>query len=986
MNTNTPLGSWLKHHFGGTTFRLGALILAAQLLSACGGSMEGAQEQLQLGQRALDEGRPEAAAAAFLEVIKVDAAHVEAIYQRGRALEALGQWAEAYAHYRRAEDLAPQDSRPALAALDLEVRGAEWERASEHLAKLTLAPGQEQLWAARIAAGTGDHAKAYSLLKPLAETVEADTRVLTDTASAALRSGQDESVARMLLDRALARTPDFGPALTLKSQLELRSGNTDSARDDLAGVHKAEPDNIAVALRLAALHARSGNIDAAIEVYSNSEAVAPDNSRLFQAHGELLTSRARWDELEALVAAAPTNSRRSEGTHNYLSGLLSLGRGDPSAAGETLRKATLLIPDSPSIWFAYGRAALGSGDRTTANLAFEKALTLAPSMLAAEVELARLDLLNLDRRKAEGRIRKLLNAYPEQPGIIALAIRLDLLNDRPGAALAKADQILGRVSEGQAPGAEANDPQVLILKAQALAALDRGEEALAAYRQAMAAGSARAHLEAARLLERLRRPDDARALLDDARTDDPASTTIAKADLLAAKGTLTLRGGNTAEAETLLTQALEADPDQFQANLNLGMLKFTIGDLDTAEKLLARAQAVSPKDPLVHQTLGLIAQARIELDKAEQHYRQALASDASLLLAHTGLAEVYLVVGRPLEALRSAERALNLDPESIRAQLAAASAHGALGELDSARKGLDTLLERSPDEVEARIQRGRLTLRQGDFAAALADFDHALSITPDAGAALIGRVDALERLGRVSEALADLEALLGDKPDNALILRLKGTLLIRTGRAGEAVEPLSGVFAQDPGNPATALLLARAHKGAGHLDQALSILAQALEASATPQPLRMYQAQLQDETGNLEAAIATYRAVLEDNPEYTLALNNLAWALHRHGGSDTEALRLARRAYTTDGSSLAVADTLGVLLNASGDSAEAVKILRSAHERAPANAELRLHLAEAMGAAGDPTGATQLVRELADGTGPWSSEARSLIERLASSH
>jgi uncharacterized protein (TIGR03790 family) len=98
--------------------------------------------------------------------------------------------------------------------------------------------------------------------------------------------------------------------------------------------------------------------------------------------------------------------------------------------------------------------------------------------------------------------------------------------------------------------------------------------------------------------------------------------------------------------------------------------------------------------------------------------------------------------------------------------------------------------------------------------------------------------------------------------------------------------------------------------------------------------------------GDVDAAIARYRRMLELSPDAPLVLNNLAYVLGTRKGNLIEALPLARRAYELAPKSGEIADTLGWLLHMSGNGREAVALLIQAAALAPANAEIQWHLAQ----------------------------------------
>lgn len=104
--------------------------------------------------------------------------------------------------------------------------------------------------------------------------------------------------------------------------------------------------------------------------------------------------------------------------------------------------------------------------------------------------------------------------------------------------------------------------------------------------------------------------------------------------------------------------------------------------------------------------------------------------------------------------------------------------------------------------------------------------------------------------------------------------------------------------------------------------------------------------------GERDAAIATYRRLLEVDPKNTTALNNLAYALAVYRKAPAEALPLAKRAAVQAPDDPTVLDTLAWVYYLTGDRDESVKVMQQVLRGRPANAEIRLHAAIIFAAAG----------------------------------
>jgi Tfp pilus assembly protein PilF len=129
-------------------------------------------------------------------------------------------------------------------------------------------------------------------------------------------------------------------------------------------------------------------------------------------------------------------------------------------------------------------------------------------------------------------------------------------------------------------------------------------------------------------------------------------------------------------------------------------------------------------------------------------------------------------------------------------------------------------------------------------------------------------------------------------------------------------------------------------------------LEKAVELAPRAAGLVITLAQLQEEAGEHDAAIAHYRRALEVQPASIIALNNLALALAVRRNAPAEALPLARRAVQIAPRAGIVLDTLGWVEYLAGDYATAATVIERAVQAAPGRAEIRLHAAIVYMAAG----------------------------------
>ena len=126
--------------------------------------------------------------------------------------------------------------------------------------------------------------------------------------------------------------------------------------------------------------------------------------------------------------------------------------------------------------------------------------------------------------------------------------------------------------------------------------------------------------------------------------------------------------------------------------------------------------------------------------------------------------------------------------------------------------------------------------------------------------------------------------------------------------------------------------------------------------------VRLYYANmLMTQQKNAEA-ITQFQAVLKQDPNNVLALNNLGWLLQT--SDPKRALSLLTLAEKIAPNSPDVSDTLGWVKLQQKDAAGALSLLKRAHASKPEDGEITYHLAVALDANGQRAAARQLITTL----------------------
>ncbi len=123
------------------------------------------------------------------------------------------------------------------------------------------------------------------------------------------------------------------------------------------------------------------------------------------------------------------------------------------------------------------------------------------------------------------------------------------------------------------------------------------------------------------------------------------------------------RIGDLSEAQKYILEGLSLDPQIAYGWLHLGNLQFKEEKYSLAEESYFRAISVHPGLAGGYYNIGNIMLGRGEIEKAEEFYMYSIEIDPYLALAQNNLGQIYASRGNSEEALMSYERAIRSNPE-----------------------------------------------------------------------------------------------------------------------------------------------------------------------------------------------------------------------------------------------------------------------------------------------------------------------------------
>lgn len=747
---------------------------------------------LEEAQSALQAGEVRTAEIHLKNLLRDDPENVEARLLLGRIMVALGDGIGAESNLRRAEELGAAGvdvQLPLLQAFALQ--GKSEELIERHRIGPTLSV--ERQIEALILVGSawrslGVPASAEASYREALRLDPASVPAYAALADLLIATGRVPE-ARELIGRVLSRDPQNASALLLRGGLELVALRNDRAEATFRQVLELEPKSspiyFSALAQLVIAQVRQHKLDEAVLASDELLALNPAHplARYLKASVELSRGNQQVAKrrLEQLVRDVP-----NLGDPNRLLGAINLDQGQLGQARQYLQAALSANAEDQLARALLVETYLRQGDINavrrlmsdfvTDSAALDSlllALTGRASLRVGEAGRANTLFDQSEQHIAEDPQQAVRLAWIyATAGELDRARRMLELTSDPAQAEDALDYLLAvmRLRQGDTEGAQQ--------AARRLAS--RGENE--AWRHNLAGGvafvaedfeAARASFEAALEAE----PRNASAKMNLARVD--------------------LREGKSAEAEARLRQVVEIDPDAPMARLALAELALARKDFEAARDWIAPV----PGSPQRARIEGQIAAGEGRFAVAAAAFTEAFEGAPSSMLAlnhfivarRAGLAAPHVLLRRWVEA----------NPDDVAAAFTLAGYEYEIGDEDTAVRRFNAIIAMEPDHVGALNNLAWYYGQRGD--------DKALEMAERAYAAA---------------------------PDNPAVADTLGWLRLRSGDATGALPLLERAAQGLPEQPEIAYHLAEALVATGELDRAAVLLESALGAAAEDAPWR----------------------------------------------------------------------------------------------------------------------------------------------------
>lgn len=832
--------------------------------------------------------------------------------------------------------------------------------------------GEARLLLGQTLLKTGDPIGAAIELRKALAAKQTEDAVLPLLARAMLASGQAKDLTLQYGATTLTEpvaSADFATQLALAYAAQGRQAEADRA---LAAALQAVPDHPPARVAEARFKAAQRDIDGAMKLVDGAIEKAPLDHEAWQLKGDLLLY-GRNNPAEAIAAYRKAIALKSDFVPAH-KGLLTILMADKNAEviKEPLAAMKAAVPAHPQTRYFEAAYALRTGDLKAAKEHIDQVMRFASESVEALQLAGAIEAQRGELRPAEKHLTKALAINKDLPaarrllaevyvrsgqGAKALEIAKPLASGKPDAntlaLLAQSYLMNGDAKKAEETFAEAARLEPGHLRSRVALALARMgkpgqlQAGLAELREVAAADTS-GFADLALVSVQVRRREWPAALeaidaLAKKQPDKPLAAGL--------RGNVQLAMKDQAAARKSFEQAVAIDPVYFPAVARLAALDLIDKQPEAAQQRFENVLKVDPKH-----TQSLIALAALEQRAGAEpevvaaKLAEAVKADPAQPGPRLLLIDQHLRRKNPQAALAVAQEAAAALPDQPDLVDALGRAHAAVGETSQAIATFNKLagLETKSPRAHLRLADVHVQAKKPDDA--LQSLKRALSIDPKNLAAQRGLILLHLQGQRPKDALAVAREVQKQRPGTAAGLVLEGDIHASQKDWDAALTAYRAAMKtprSDELAPKLHATLLAAERGA----EAESFAAGWVKDRPKDLRFRNHLGQRALAKQDYAAAETQYAAVVAQQPENAVALNNLAWVLAKQGKPG--ALPHAEKANTLRPDQAVFIDTLAFVLGAEKQFPKAIELQKKAVGLQPENHALRLNLAKLYIEAGD---------------------------------
>lgn len=337
-----------------------------------------------------------------------------------------------------------------------------------------------------------------------------------------------------------------------------------------------------------------------------------------------------------------------------------------------------------------------------------------------------------------------------------------------------------------------------------------------------------------------------------------------------------LSQGKYAEAEGNFREALVNNPTDMQATLGLGIALAKQFKLDGAEDLFDRVLTQDPNNALAYAGKATILLNRLQ---------SSAGSVRSQRDSYLAQAEQY------------AQKAVQLSPATAEAHFALGSVYKEQGKADMAASEFRNAINFDPQHSYAFSALGQCKLDAGSLAEASQNFQQAIALNSANSSAHFGLGSTLLKQGNADDAIKELNIALYQFPNSWPTRMMLGQAYQLQGNTVGALKEYQQSIMIKAETAEPYIRMADIRQERGDLELALADLKSGLQAIPYNLDLRMRVADINLKLEKADEAIKYYQTVLSMSPNNPQAIKGLSQALYQKAQKAAVGAMLASNDY-----------------------------------------------------------------------------------------
>ncbi len=402
------------------------------------------------------------------------------------------------------------------------------------------------------------------------------------------------------------------------------------------------------------------------------------------------------------------------------------------------------------------------------------------------------------------------------------------------------------------------------------------------------------------------------------------------------------------EAAAEFKRAIAIDPNHGGIHCQLGRIFRKQGRWSEAEAILRKALEIDPRSSWACVELGTLYQGQDRISEAVVEFEKAIATDGNTSWVYCQLGRIYRKQGRWPEAEAALQKALEFDPQDGGAHIELGGLYQGQDRFSEAAAEFERVLAVDPGHGGTHCQLGRIYRKQGRWSEAEAILRKALEIDPRSSWARVELGTLYQGQDRISEAAAEFEKAIATDGNNGWVYCQLGQVYRKQGRWPEAESALRKALEFDPQDGGAHIELGGLYQGQDRFSEAAAEFERAVAKDGKNGGAHYQLGTIYRRLGRLPEAEAVLRKALELDPRDAGANIELG-VLYEAQSKLVEAVAEFERAIAIDPNHSRAHCELGATCRRQGRSSEAEAALNKALELDPRSIGARSELGAYLG-------------------------------------